>query len=240
MPSASSGWPCSSFISASSISRGTARLGTAASARASSVSAAANSRVAMAARAPSSADRPEDCGIGQRLLRELPGPAEATLQQRDHRRVLSGARALLLLPLPVPPHFLGQSERTPDDPQQDVTRDEAREHDDEQQIERELHAVGRRDEQRVARREARRQRDGDRRPGEEEEPEENAHQGPSDLARRRRSPSRRAILRKAQHAQRFEAAGKIGGLPRHRRRGELPHGRLQRLHGFRAQCRSIA
>ena len=37
----------------------------------------------------------------QRLLRELPGPAEAALQQRDDRRVLPGAGALLLLPLPV-------------------------------------------------------------------------------------------------------------------------------------------
>jgi hypothetical protein len=43
--------------------RGTARLGTVASARASSDSAAANSRVAIAARAASNADNPDDCGI---------------------------------------------------------------------------------------------------------------------------------------------------------------------------------
>ena len=43
----------------------------------------------------------------QTFLRELPRPAEATREQRDDRRVLSGTGTLLLLPLPGPAHFLG-------------------------------------------------------------------------------------------------------------------------------------
>ena len=56
-----------------------------------------------------------------------------------------------------------------------VAGDEAAEHEDEQQIERKLDPVGRRDEQRVAGRQPRRQRDGHGRTGEQEEPEEDAH-----------------------------------------------------------------
>ena len=45
----------------------------------------------------------------ERFLGELPRAAEAALEQRDDRRILLRARALLMLPLPVPAHFLGQA-----------------------------------------------------------------------------------------------------------------------------------
>ena len=107
-PSASPGCPCSSAISASSISRGTARLGTAASgSRETASRAASNSRVSIAARAPSSADKPGRLRNRERFLRELARLAVAALEQRDHRRILLRARALDVAAPPRLAHFAG-------------------------------------------------------------------------------------------------------------------------------------
>ena len=145
----------------------------------------------------------------ERFLGELPRAAEAALEQRDESRIMLRAGALLMLALPVDAHFFRQPQRAPDDAQQHVTRDEAAHDEEEQKVERQLHPIRRRDEERITCREPRRQRDGHRSAGEEEKPEEDAHSlSASPVPRRLLLPERDPVRAAARATLRGSASSR--------------------------------
>jgi len=113
----------------------------------------------------------------ERFFRLLPRLAVSALEQRDDRAVLLGAGTPQLLLTPPDANVARHLDRTRDDPDEEVQGKEAAKEQDEQQIERQLDPVRRRDQHRVAGVELDRERDHHRRNGEQKKPEEKAHEG---------------------------------------------------------------
>src|SRR5439155_18679775 len=99
----------------------------------------------------------------------------AAFEQCDRGGVELGSRSRLLLPAPQLAHLPGQLDRMHDGSQHKVERDEARDDENEQEVEGKLDAVRRRNQQRVAVVELRGQRGDDGSDGEQEKPEQEAH-----------------------------------------------------------------
>ena len=147
------GCPCSSFISASSISRGTARLGDlGVGPREQRLGAPSKSRVSIAARAPTSAASPDDCGIASASSANLRAPCRSGPRAaRRRRRPASPARAPAAAGAAQrAPRRAGRSARRTIRSSDVAARRSRRPASTQQQVERELDAVGRRDEQRIA------------------------------------------------------------------------------------------
>ena len=114
---------------------------------------------------------------GERFLGELPRLAVAALEQRDDRGILLAARAIEVAPAAALAHLAPACARCATARRSSrwtTTNARITQHDE--RVERELHAIGRRDEQRVARVELEQQRRQHRERGEQQEREEQAHE----------------------------------------------------------------
>src|SRR5439155_1311088 len=186
----------------------------------------------------------------QRFLRLLLRLAVATLEQRDDRGVELRPRAIFLLQSSPFAHLRGQLYRAHDHAQPEIERSEAADDEDEQQVERELDAVRRRDQQRVAGVEPRRQRGNDRGDGEQQEPEQKAHLDayelpqilpgiaqetpPSRLVLRRRFLRRRQAFFQGER-QRIDPGDRLIEPQRNSRHVDIGHG-LQPVHVARERA----
>ncbi len=176
--SARCGWPCSSAISASSIKRGDRQ------ARRLRVRPAEHRlgrvEIANVDRGARSDDRIESAGTRyrQRFQCALLGLAVTPFEQRDEGGVLRRTSPLQLLAPAPGAHRLRKARGAHGQPDRAIQRGEADDGDQQQQVERKLDPVRRRDQQRVPRIQLDRQRGGHRRRGEQQEPEEKAHWRP--------------------------------------------------------------
>ena len=164
-------------------------------------------------------DEPGRSRDGEAFLRELTCLAIASFEQRDDSGIELRPCASFPLPAPELPDVARQRRHAQREPQQRIAADKAADHEQQHEIERQLDAIRRRDEQHIAVDDLCGERNAHRRGGEQQEPEQDPH----GLAHRRRAgrASGRAILRETQYAQCLEAARKIGHFARERRCGEL-------------------